>query len=102
MELDQALRQVEEEMERDRTEAGNPGVWRATLTRELTKALRDVYGVPSYLATTSVLRELQEADNPVEVLEDLVIRHRLAVLCGDVEYIRAEMAKQGEMEEAGQ
>lgn len=80
-------------LDRDRGRAMARGDdWSGNLKTELVRAFADVYGIDRDRARASVESELDHADDPLGLLEELVLRHRLAIALYDTEAIAADLA----------
>lgn len=80
-------------LHRDRGRAMTRGEdWLEQLKTEFIQALGLTYRIDRDVARENVEAELAEAEDPIGLLEELVLRHRLAVALYDTEAIATALA----------
>ena len=86
--IGQVVRQVQESIGQERKQHTSDDAWLEVLMTEMAGALCDDYGITRVEALITLREEVSLNENPVPLMEELVLRHRLAKRLGDTEEIR--------------
>lgn len=84
-------RDVASALRRERRAHPSSRAWLEALIEEMATAFSETYGVPRHEALLSLREEASLHPDPVSLLEDTVIRHRLMVRLGETERVRDEL-----------
>ena len=87
-EVAQVVQRVQESIGRERERHLSDDAWLEVLMAEMAGALCDDYGITRVEALITLREEVSLNENPVPLMEELVLRHRLAKRLGDTEEIR--------------